>query len=411
MKNNRLAILGGRPVRKKSFPSWPIHGKREKELLLEVLESGRWWYGEKVREFEERFASYQGAKYGITTVNGTVALEIALIVSGIGAGSEVIIPSYSFVATASAVLKANAVPVFVDIDIDTFNIDIDAVKDAITPKTRAIVPVHFAGLPVEMDRLVAVARKHSLKVIEDAAHGWGSKYRGKGVGTIGDAGIFSFQHSKNITSGEGGIILTNDKKLADDARSYSNCGRGMNGPWYEHYLLGGNYRMTEFHAALLLAQLEKLGGQNRIRERNAKILNTELSRIEGIKILKGNPNVRSRTYHLYCFRFKSQEFGGLARERFLEALQAEGIPCRPGYPYPIYRNPLFLKRGSGPEYCPVSCHYYGKDVDYSKVVCPQAEEACREAVWIPQNLLLGNEGDMKDIVKAIRKIRDNVDEL
>ena len=411
MGNAKLAILGGKPVRKKPFPPWPIHGKREKELLLEVLESGRWWYGEKVREFEERFASYQGARFGVTAVNGTVALEIALIVSGIGAGQEVIVPSYSFVATASAVLRANAIPVFVDIDIDTFNISPDAIVQAITPETRAIVPVHFAGLPANMAKIMAIAKRHHLKVIEDAAHGWGSKYKGRGVGTIGDAGIFSFQHSKNITAGEGGIILTNNKKLADEARAYSNCGRGVNGPWYEHYLLGGNYRMTEFQAALLLAQLERLSEQNRIRERNAKILNANLPRIEGIKILKENPGVRSRAYHLYCFRFESEKFGGLTRERFLETLQAEGIPCRPGYPHPIYRNPLFLKKGSGPEYCPVSCRYYGKEVDYSKVLSPNAEQACKEAVWLSHNLLLGNEKDMEDIVRAIKKIRENVDRL
>jgi len=215
----RLAINGGKPVTKKDFPFWPIFGEEERKILLGVFESGKWWYGEKVKEFEEKFATFQDAKYGVTCTNGTVALEASLIACGVGAGDEVIVPPYTFVATATAVLKVNAIPVFADIDIETANIDLRDVKRKITPKTKAIIPVHFAGLPCDMDLLGDIAGRHNLRIIEDACHSWGSKWKEKGTGALGDCGAFSFQMSKNITSGEGGIVLTDNEELADAIRS------------------------------------------------------------------------------------------------------------------------------------------------------------------------------------------------
>jgi len=407
----RLAINGGEKVRERAFPSWPVYDEREREALNEVLESGKWWYGEKVREFEEKFAAYQDANYGITTTNGTVALEISLISAGVGAGYEVIIPSYTFVATATAVLKANAVPVFVDIEPETFNIDPDKIEEAITDRTRAIIPVHFGGLPVDMDEITAIARSHGLLIIEDAAHAWGSRWKGRGVGAIGDLGIFSFQMSKNITAGEGGIILTNDEELADTCRSYTNCGRGKEKPWYEHYLLGGNYRMTEFQAAILLAQLTRLDEQVATREENARRLDQGLSGLRGISVVRRDPRVTRRSYHLYCFRYHAEQLDGVPRARFIEAMNAEGIPCYTGYPHPVYKNPLFTRKGSGPRYCPVSCPYYGGDMDYTEVSCPVAERVCQEAVWLKQFVLLGTKEDMDDIIKAAEKVIENIDEL
>jgi len=406
-----LAVNGGEKLRTRPFPSWPMHDQREKEALNEVLESGKWWYGEKVKQFEEAFAAYQDAKYGITTTNGTAALEIALIAAGVGAGDEVIVPPYTFVATATAVLKANAIPVFVDIQPDTFNIDPQRIKEAITEKTKAIVPVHFAGLPADMDEITAIARQHNLTVIEDAAHAWGSRWRDRGVGAIGDLGGFSFQMSKNITAGEGGIILTNSEELADTCRSYSNCGRGKDKPWYEHYLLGGNYRMTEFQAAILLAQLTRLDEQVTRRQENARKLDQALSDFPGIEPLKNNPQVWRRSYHLYCFRYLPEQLRGVSRDRFIQALNAEGIPCSGGYPHPLYKNPLFQRKGYGPQFCPLSCPYYGKRVDYAQTHCPVAEKICEQAVWLTHNLLLGTQEDMNDIIRAIEKIVDNIDEL
>lgn len=408
--SDKPALLGGQPAHSGPWPAWPVHDHRERDAILAVLESGKWWYGERVREFEEKFAAFQDARFGISCTNGTAALELALIGAGIGAGMEVIVPPYTFVATATAVLKANAVPVFVDIELDTLNIDAGQIEAAITDKTAAIMPVHFGGLPADMDRIGDIARRHRLKVIEDSAHGWGSKWRGKGCGALGDAGGFSFQQSKNITSAEGGIVLTDNPDLADTIRSLSNVGRGKDKPWYEHYLPGGNYRMTEFQAAILLAQLTRLPEQTALRARNAAILNAGLSTIEGIHPLREDPRANPRAYHLYGFRIVAEEFG-LSRERFLEALRAEGIPASPGYPHPLYRNPLFQRKGTGPAYCPVSCPYYGREMDYTRVVCPNAERACREVVWFSQAMLLATEADMHAIVGAIGKIRRHASQL
>lgn len=409
----KLAIKGGKALRTKPFSDWPVWDDREEKALLEVLHSGKWWYGEKVKEFENKFAAFQNAKFGITCANGTVALEISLLAAGIGAGDEVILPPYTFIATASSVLKVNAIPIFVDVESDTFNIDPGKIEEAITEKTRGIIPVHFFGYPADMDRILEIAKKHKLKVIEDAAHGWGTKWRGKGVGAWGLSGCFSFQYSKNITSSEGGIILTDDYEIAALCRSYSNVGRGQDKPWYEHYLLGSNHRMTEFQAALLVAQLTRLPEQNRIRQRNASFLDKELSKISGIKLPREEPRITQRAYHGYNFRYIASEFGNnLPRGKFLKALEAEGIPALSGYPHPLYKNPLFLRKGTGPRFCPISCPYYGKEIDYSKVCCPAAEKLCNEeAVWFSHTMLLGNSDDMTDIVEAIKKIQANLEEL
>jgi len=406
----RPALLGGEPAHPGPWPTWPVADAREREALLDVLESGKWWYGERVREFEEAFARFQGARFGITCVNGTAALELSLIAAGIGAGMEVIVPPYTFVATASAVLRVNAVPVFADIDLATLNLSPEAVEAATTERTAAIMPVHFAGLPADMDALCAIARKHDLRIVEDAAHAWGSQWKGKGCGAIGDLGGFSFQASKNITAAEGGIVLTDDEDLAATVRSLSNCGRGKDAPWYEHYILGGNYRMTEFQAAILLAQLSRLGEQTELRARNAAILREGLSDLEGLYPQAEDARVTRRSYHLFCIRVVEEEFG-LSRERFIEAMRAEGVPLSPGYPHPLYRNPLFLRKGEGPKYCPVSCPYYGGNVDYGSVECPNAERACREVAWLPQWVLLGSEADMEAIVAAARKIRSHASAL
>jgi len=409
----KLAIKGGAPIRDtraKPWPTWPIIGEEERRNLLEVFESGKWWYGEKVREFEEKFAEFQDAKYGVSCTSGTTALEMGLLALGIGAGDEVIVPPYSFIATASSVLRVNAIPVFADIQLETGNLDPIDAERKITERTKAIMPVHIAGLPADMDAFREIARKYNLKIIEDACHSWGSKWRGKGTGALGDCGAFSFQMSKNITSGEGGILLTDDEELADIARSYSNCGRGKGGGWYEHFLLGSNLRMTELQASILRGQLTRLEEQVVKREENARYLDDNLKDFPGIRIVPRDERVTRRAYHLYVFRFIEEEWG-IGREEFIEAMRAEGIPVSPGYPVPLYKNPLFQRKGKGPEYCPVSCPYYGREIDYSQVYCPNAEKLCKQAVWMGHPVLLAEKEDMQDIINAIEKVWENREEV
>ncbi|HOS93806.1 MAG TPA: DegT/DnrJ/EryC1/StrS family aminotransferase [Armatimonadota bacterium] len=408
----RLALTGGSAVRTRPFPSWPVSDEREVEAVTQVVRSGKWWYGEKVREFEAAFAAFQGATFGVSATSGTTALEIALLACGVGAGDEVIVPPYTFMATASAVLRVNGVPVFADIDLATSNLDPSDVEQRITDRTKAIIPVHFGGLPVDMDAFSALASRHGLRIIEDACHSWGSQWRGKGTGALGDCGVFSFQMSKNITSGEGGIMLTDNEELADQARGFSNCGRSKTGGWYEHFLLGSNLRMTELQAALLLVQLSRLEEQTERRQANARLLNRRLAAIPGIALIDwDDPRVTRRSYHIYAFRFLRDQWGGVTRDRFLEALNAEGIPSSAGYPIPLYKNPLFQRQADGPAGCPVSCPYYQGHVDYTQAVCPNAETLCEEACWIFHQILLGDASDMDDIAGAIEKVWEHRSEL
>ncbi|MFA5859124.1 MAG: DegT/DnrJ/EryC1/StrS family aminotransferase [Elusimicrobiota bacterium] len=409
---SKLAINGGTKVRNKPWTKWPIFDNAERKGLNEVLESGKWWYGAKVKQFEAEYANFHDAKYAVSCTNGTAALEIALIALGIGAGDEVIIPPYTFVATATAVLKVNAIPVFVDVNEDTWCLDEKLIEKAITKKTKAIAPVHFGGLPADMDKINKLAKKYNLKVLEDACHSWGSKWKGKGTGALGDMGAFSFQASKNINSGEGGIILSDNKDYADLARSYSNCGRLLDKPWYAHYILGGNYRLTEFQAAILLAQLSRLGKHTSTREANAAYLNEKLGDLPGIKLTKRDKRVTRRSYHLYNFRYVEKELGGVPREKFIAAMAAEGLGISGGYPHPLYKNPLFLTKGTGAKHCPISCPYYGKKVDYSKVKCDVTERICyKEGAWFGHTVLLGNKQDMKDVVTIFEKVIGNINEL
>ncbi len=405
----KLALKGGEPVRRKPFPKWPIFDDREIKALKEVLKSGFWGVrGKRKKEFEEKFAAYQHAKYGVAVTSGTAALEISLRSLGIGCGDEVIIPSYTFIATAIAVLYVNAIPIFADIEPETYTIDPKSVESLISDKTKAILPVHIGGRPANMDALLSIAEKNNLYVIEDACQAWGAEWKGRRVGAIGDIGAFSFQSSKNITSGEGGIIVTNNEDLYVKAWSLHNCGRLPDRPWYEFHLPGANYRMTEFQAAILLVQMERFEEQSRKRIENARYLNSKLSQIDGVKPLKEDERVTRHAYHLYIFRVDPEAFGGVSKDVVVKALQAEGIPASVGYSRPLYKEPCL-------EYfrkCPLSCPHYGKPVNYSSVKAPVTEKACYyEALWLPQYALLGSKDDMDDIVSAIEKVRENTEEL
>lgn len=407
---SQLAINGGNKACDHEWLTWPIWGDEERKNLNAVLESGQWWFGARVHEFEEKFAAFQGAKYGITSSSGTTALEVTLLANGIGAGDEVIVPPYTFMATASAVLRVNAVPVFADILGENLCIDPDDVQRKITPKTRAIIPVHLGGHMADMDRLNEIAKKYNLVVIEDACHAWGSQWKGKGAGAVGNCGVFSFQASKNISSAEGGIILTDDEALADTCRSFTNCGRGKDTPWYQHFLMGSNLRLTEFQGAILLAQLTRLEKQTLKRQVNAEILNKGLADLPGIQPITNDPRMTRRSYHIYCYRMDSEKLG-VSRQRLLDALQAEGVPTGAGYPTPLYGNPLFQRSGEGSEYCPVTCPYYDNKMDYSKVCCPVCEAVCEDTCWITHAVLLSEEEAMHDIVKAFAKVVENIKEL
>ncbi|MBN1466761.1 DegT/DnrJ/EryC1/StrS family aminotransferase [candidate division KSB1 bacterium] len=405
----QLASKGGTPVRTERFPFWPVWGDEEIENLTAVIKSGKWGclHGTLSDEFERKFAAYQDAKYGILVNSGTTALKIALTAAGIGAGDQVIVPAYTFIASASSIIEAGAVPVFVDIDPHTFNIDVDHAAELLTSATRAIMPVHFAGRPADMDAVLALAKKHDLVVIEDAAQAWGSEWRGTGVGALGQAGTFSFQSSKNINAGEGGIIITNDDLVAKMARAHNNCGRSQEGQWYEHFYFGGNTRITELQSAVLLAQFGRYPEQMKIRQDNMNYLNQELAAIEGIKVLAEDARITSQSVHLFIFQYRKEFFAGKDKSLFIDAMRKEGIPTSPGYSIPLYKQPVFQKKAFGPRGRAVDL-----PIDYTAVVCPQTEKACfEEAVWFTQNVLLGTREDMDDIVEAIVKIKVHAEEL
>ncbi|MDP6438927.1 MAG: DegT/DnrJ/EryC1/StrS family aminotransferase [Candidatus Brocadiia bacterium] len=408
----KLALAGGEPVRTAPFPQWPVIGPEEREGLLSVFDSGKWWFGEKVHEFEQAFAQFQDARFGAACATGSASLEMGLFACGIGPGDEVIVPAYTFVATPNSVLQVNAIPVFADVEVDTANLDLADVARKITPRTKAIMPVHFAGLPVDMDALAVLAVEHGLKIVEDACHSWGSKWKGKGTGALGHCGGFSFQISKNITSGEGGILLSDDEDIATAAANYANYGRESGKGFYDHFTPGTNYRMTELQAAILLGQLTRLEQQTLKRQDNAALLDEALRDVPGLAPMRSDSRVTRRSYHMYNFLFAPDAWDGVTRDRFIETLVAEGIPAGHEYPHPLYRNPLFQRaKEQGPGFCPWSCPFYGEAVDYTQVNCPGAERLCREAVWIGHPVLLGDEGDMQDIIAAIRKVRDHRKEL
>lgn len=403
------ALLGGSRACEFDWPAWPVHGPEERRQLLAVLESGRWWYGEQVRAFEEAFAAFQGAAYAVSCTNGTTALEMALRAVGVLEGDEVIVPPYTFIATASAVITVGAVPVFADIDPDTFCLDPAAVQSRITPRTRAVVPVHVGGRMAAMPAFNALARRHGLAVVEDAAHAWGSQWEGRGAGTLGDCGTFSFQVSKNITAGEGGILVTQDHELAELARSFSHCGRREGGAWYDHDWLGSNLRMTKFQAAVLLAQLDRLPEQIRRRKANAGLLEEGLRNLPGIRLPAAAPEMARRSYHMFVFRVDEAELG-VSRARFLQALQAEGVPATEGWYRPLYRNRLFAEAHLGPPHG-IRAPLAGKGVDYRAVECPVCERICREAVWIPHRVLLAPSWQIERLVGAVRKVVSHADRL
>lgn len=403
-----LALHGGTPIRTRPFTAWPVYGTDEEERLLRVLRSGNWGRldGSEVEEFERRFARMHGCRHAVAVVNGTSALRIALLAGGIQADDEVIVPPYTFVATATAVLEANAIPVFADIDLHTFNLDPAAVAAAITPRTKAIIPVHFAGQPADMQALTTLAADRGLLVLEDAAHAHGASYRGRPAGSLGHLASFSFQSSKNLTAGEGGIITTTDDGLAEACRSIHNCGRVPGGVWYEHHVVSGNYRLGEFQGAVLNGQLDRLEEQTETRDRNGRRLAARLAALPGLHPQKRSAECTRHSHHLFMLRIDPEEFGA-CRSAVLEALTAEGIPCSAGYGYSLPDQPLFRNKAFGPYLAKASAR-----LDYRTSRCPNSDLICREqGLWLGQHLLLGPDEDVDDIARAFEKLYTHRDEL
>jgi dTDP-4-amino-4,6-dideoxygalactose transaminase len=397
---SKLALHGGTPTRTAPWPTWPVWGEAEEEVLLRVLRSGRWGClgGSEVNNFGEAFAAACDAGFGVPVSCGTVALQLALLAAGIQAGDEVILPPYTFVATASAIIACNAVPVFADIDPQTYCLDSACAEVAITQKTRAIIAVHLGGQMADMDALRAICQRHNLVLIEDASHAHGSRdLQGRAAGSLGDLACFSFQASKNLNAGEGGIVLTNNERLATKVWAQANCGR-LPDSWDSAPILGGNHRMTEWQGAILNAQRTRWPDQLARRDANGKYLTGLLESIPGVCALR---DTGRNAYHLFCFRYDDTAWG-IPREGFLAALRAEGIPAAPGYAAPLYDWPVFTQKAFGP--MAASAAGYA-DAETHRKRCPVNEQvAHRSGGWLQQSVLLSERADMEQIADAIKKL-------
>jgi 3-amino-5-hydroxybenzoate synthase len=402
MSNEELAIRGGRPAKRKPLPEWPAYDERELTAVTRVIQSRKWWriVGNEVDAFEKEFARYQRAAAALAVSNGTQAIELALSALGVGRGDEVLVPAYTFISTATAVLAAGAVPVMVDVRPDTYCLDPEAAAAAITPRTRAIVPVHMAGHVADMDALIELAQAHGLAVLEDAAHAQGADWKGRRVGALAQAGIFSFQAGKLMTAGEGGLVLTSDPELLDRCFLFHSCGRPKTDRTYQHQLLGTNARLSELQASVLRVQLERLDAQIAIRAVNAPALDGLLREIPGIVPQGSDPRVTRNPHYMYMFRYDAAEFGGLGRMEFVDALIAEGVPAFLGYPA-VHQTPVFHERAFAPRWDPADPLL----PDYRRVRCPVSEELGRSAVWLHHRTLLGDAEDVGEVAEAVRKIQ------
>jgi dTDP-4-amino-4,6-dideoxygalactose transaminase len=408
----QLALFGGKAVRQKPFQPWPQFLPEDARRLQKVLESRHWGGfpvpGRYAGEFAERFAEMHNARYALCLTNGTIALVAALQAAGVGFGDEVIVPAYTWDGTATAVLFAGGVPVFADVDPDSYCLSVAAVRKAITPRTRAIIPVHLAMRFVEMDGLLALAREHGLRVVEDCAHMHGGQYCGKGAGSMSDMGCFSFQESKLMTAGEGGLVITSNLEYYELLQSLVNCGRASRTNQFKRRILGSNYRITELQAALLIGQLDMLPELAAKRARAATRLGEALSGIAGVRPLPLQPAITRDAIYCYVFQYRPEP-QRVSRDLFLAALDAEGIPCDGRFYEPVYRSDLFY---ATPENSPQLVMGRAEPVDYGKTHCPVSERAAyEEAVWLPQFLLIGEDRDVDDVAAAIDKVMRNLDAL
>src|SRR5262245_53710266 len=411
--DNKPALLGGQATRTEPFPSWPKFDTSEEKALADVLRSGKWYRGngQHVNQFEQAYAQLMGAKHCLATANGTSALLVSLAALDVGPGDEVIVPPYTFVATVNVILSRYALPVFVDTDRETFQIDARKIEAAITERTIAIMPVHLGGGAADMDAILAVARKQKLPIIEDACQSHLAEWRGHRVGTFGATGCFSFQASKNLNCGEGGAILTDNEDLLERLFSFHNNSRGRKTAGYDFSYAGSGLtlRLTEFQGALLVAQMARLEAQAILREQNAQYLTRLLGEIPGVLPARAYDGCTRNAYHLYMFRYRKERFANLPRADFLKALRAEGVPASGGYS-PLNKEPFLKNTFQSRGYQTV----YGKDRLASweeRSRCPANDRLCEEAVWFTQNMLLGERREMEQIAEAVRKIQSHAGEL
>jgi len=354
--------------------SKPLLGEEEKRAVKQVLDSGSLTQGEWVRKFEEEFSRYVGTKFAIATNSGTSALHAALLSLGIGRGDEVITTPFSFIATANSILHAGASPIFADIDEATFNIDPMKIEQKITDKTKALLVVHLFGQPCDMKRIVEICEEHDLILIEDACQAHGAEFDGKKVGSFG-TGCFSFYPTKNMTTGEGGMITTDDEEIAEKARRIRNHGQRER---YTHGVLGYNYRMTDLAAAIGLCQLKKLDEFNSKRIKNAQFLTKEIEKVEGLVPPHVMPNIK-HVFHQYTIRV-TEDFG-MSRDELKRKLRERGVDARVYYPIPIHKQPLYQKLG------------YRDGL-------PISEKVADEVLSLPVHPAL-TKGDLEKIVEAI----------
>lgn len=407
-----LALFGGEPVRKKPFAPWPQYTRADIERIVQVVES-RHWGGFPVPskyagEFAARFAELHGAKHGLCVANGSIALLAAVQALGLKFGDEVIVPAYTWDGTAIAILQAGGVPVFADVDPDTYCLDPKAVRAALTPRTRAIMPVHLAMRFADMDALLAIAREHQLFIIEDCAHAHGGEFQGRGAGAGGDAGCFSFQESKLMTAGEGGIVLTNRLDCYEALQSIVNCGRPSVTDQFQRKVLGSNYRLTELQAALLIGQLDQWPEHQKARAQGAAALTQALSVLPHVRPLPAQPGLTRDTVYNFVFQYRP-DGPAPGRDLFAAALEAEGVPCDGRFYDAVYQSDLFH---ATPENCPQLAAGRDQPVDYRRCHCPVSERAAyQEAVWLPHYVLLGGEADVQDIARVVEKVVLNLGDL
>lgn len=409
---SRPAALGGRPVRTTPFPAWPVRDTREEQALAAVVRSGRWNRGPQVERFEVGYARLTGAAHCLATANGTSALLATLGALDVGPGDEVIVPPYTFVATVNAVLLRYALPVFVDTDVETFQIDARKVAAAITDRTKVVMPVHLGGAASDLDTILAAASARHVPVVEDACQAHLAEWKRRKVGTYGLAGCFSFQASKNLNSAEGGAILTSDAGLLESCYRFHNNSRGRAAAGstdFSYRGVGANLRLTEFQAAMLLSQMTRLESQAATRDANGAYLSSLLSGIAGIAPARTYAGCTRNAYHLYMFRYDGAAFGGLSRQQFLKALAAEGVPASGGYS-PLTKEPSVVQTLAGRSYQRI----YGT-TELQRLAernqCPENDRLCTQAVWLTQTMLLGPRGDMDQIAEAVRKIQRHAADL
>jgi len=414
-KSDTLAALGGSPVRTKPFPTWPPLTAEIEQSLVAALRSGKWGRTLQgpmqgaglVVEFEKRFAQLIGAAYCLATGSCTQSLHTALHAVGVGAGDEVLVPPCTFIASIPAVLMCNALPVFVDVDLDTFQMDPDKIEPRINGNTRAIEPVHIGGLPCSMENIMAIAKKPGLKVVEDAAQAHLAEFKGKKCGTFGDLGCFSFQSSKVLACAEGGAIVGNDEALMERCYTFHNLGLSAR---HGSAAIGTNSRMHELEAAVLIPQLATLAQQTKTRNDNAAYLARRLAEIPGIVPQKLHEGATVGAYYIYGFRYQKEHFNGAPKQKFLKALRAEKIPFTTMYFDELNKQPFIEDTLNSPTFQRIfSRQRLTRYRDENH--CPSNDRLSAEGVWLPQYVFLGDTKDMDDIADAVAKIHDRKDQL